>query len=304
MAMMRWIWILCVLALLAGCERAQQEHSVQPELPAADLVLKNAYLYSADQEKGPVQTIALHGGRIVYVGGEAGADPFIGPHTQVENLQGKLVVPADTIDLRDWGQMVNLYQGKSVRDYQEALAKFIGENPDRQVIVGRGWDSTLFISAPPHKDQLDQVNDQIPILLFSRDHRSIWVNSEALAAAGIDSRTQNPQGGAIEKDETGLPTGLVRENAMQLVEKIIPQNTETKGRERVAWMQEIANCGEISQPASVQSRESGNLQTGDWADLLILNKGLQQTPLEEIRKVQVLLAYCRGKLVYDAKSVE
>lgn len=119
-------------------------------------------------------------------------------------------------------RLVDLRAGKSPRDYQDAAAAFIRENRDLQVIAGAGWDREAFIG-PPHKDQLDQVNDFIPIVLFSRDRSCLWVNSEALAAAGIDTGTPNPPGGTIEKDEGGLPNGLVCGTAMELVEKIIPR---------------------------------------------------------------------------------
>ncbi|MGL6159792.1 amidohydrolase family protein [Microbulbifer sp.] len=120
-------------------------------------------------------------------------------------------------------RLLDLRGGRSPGDYIEAVERFIRDNPDLQVIVGKGWDVAAFGEAPPHKAQLDQVNDLIPIVLFSRDHRTIWANSEALAAAGIDVDTPNPEGGAIEKADNGLPTGLLRGSAVQLIEKIIPK---------------------------------------------------------------------------------
>jgi len=121
-------------------------------------------------------------------------------------------------------RLLDLRSGRSPADYIEAVEKFLRDNPDLQIIVGKGWDAAAFGTAPPHKAQLDQVNDLIPIVLFSRDHRIIWANSEALAAAGIDIDTPNPEGGAIEKADNGLPTGLLRGSAVQLVEKIIPKS--------------------------------------------------------------------------------
>ncbi|WP_308364772.1 MULTISPECIES: amidohydrolase family protein [unclassified Microbulbifer] len=120
-------------------------------------------------------------------------------------------------------RLLDLRGGRSPGDYIEAVKKFIRDNSDLQVIVGKGWDAAAFGEAPPHKAQLDQVNDLIPIVLFSRDHRTIWANSEALAAAGINVDTPNPEGGVIEKADNGLPTGLLRGSAVQLIEKIIPK---------------------------------------------------------------------------------
>lgn len=129
----------------------------------------------------------------------------------------------ESLQLPGVERLLDLRGGRSPGDYIEAVEKFIRDNPDLQVIVGKGWDVAAFGEAPPHKAQLDQVNDLIPIVLFSRDHRTIWANSEALAAAGIDVDTPNPEGGAIEKADNGLPTGLLRGSAVQLIEKIIPK---------------------------------------------------------------------------------
>ncbi|MFC6977372.1 amidohydrolase family protein [Microbulbifer taiwanensis] len=96
------------------------------------------------------------------------------------------------------------------------------DNPELQVIVGKGWDATAFGAVPPHKAQLDQVSDFVPIVLISRDHQSVWTNSEGLAAAGINSDTPDPEGGVIEKDENGLAIGVLRgQGAVKLLEKTI-----------------------------------------------------------------------------------
>lgn len=122
-------------------------------------------------------------------------------------------------------RLLDLRGGRSPADYVRAVEKFMRDNPDLQVIVGKGWDAAAFGASPPHKAQLDQVSDLIPIVLISRDHHSIWTNSEGLAAAGINSDTPNPEGGVIEKDDNGLAIGLLRgEGAVELLEKIIPRS--------------------------------------------------------------------------------
>lgn len=93
------------------------------------------------------------------------------------------------------------------------------------MITGVGWDREAFIG-PQHKDQQNQVSDFIPFVLFSRDRSCLRVNSEALAAAAINIDTPNPPGGAIEKDEEGLPGGLVCGAATERVEKIIPKSAD------------------------------------------------------------------------------
>lgn len=121
--------------------------------------------------------------------------------------------------------VVDLRSGRSPADYVQALEAFMRDNPNLQVIVGKGWDPAVFGTRAPHKAQLDQVSDFVPIVLISRDRHSIWTNSEGLAAAGINSDTPDPEGGVIERDENGLPTGLLRgKSAVALLEKIIPRS--------------------------------------------------------------------------------
>ncbi|WP_250461711.1 amidohydrolase family protein [Microbulbifer litoralis] len=121
-------------------------------------------------------------------------------------------------------RLLDLRGGRTPADYVQAVKKFMRENPDLQVIVGKGWDAAAFGATQPHKAQLDQVSDFVPIVLISRDHKSIWTNSEGLAAAGINTDTPDPPGGTIEKDEGGLPNGLVRGAAVELLERIIPRS--------------------------------------------------------------------------------
>ncbi|MFC6633760.1 amidohydrolase family protein [Microbulbifer taiwanensis] len=119
-------------------------------------------------------------------------------------------------------RLVDLRGGRSAADYVQAVEKFMRDNPELQVIVGKGWDATAFGAVPPHKAQLDQVSDFVPIVLISRDHQSVWTNSEGLAAAGINSDTPDPEGGVIEKDENGLAIGVLRgQGAVKLLEKTI-----------------------------------------------------------------------------------
>lgn len=258
---MRWVWIVGAMLLsLAACGPQAPPAGKQPPpagdsgksrgdipdqkvLPAAELVFRNGYIYTVDSNRPIAQALAVREGRIVFVGSDDGAQPFIGPHTQVENLDGKLVLPGfvDAHMHVSGGGQVGLYDGSSVADYQQAVADYIEANPEQQVIVGRGWDRLVFADGPPHKAQLDHVNDLIPIVLYSSDLHSIWANSEAVAAAGIGNDTPDPAGGVIERDETGLVTGILRgRSAMALVEKIIPVKTEADYRAEIREVQDAA----------------------------------------------------------------
>lgn len=246
------ILLLCIALLsLVGCgrdtdrppERPTQAEKApaQETVPPADLVLRNAYIYTVDADSRIAQALAIRDGRIAFVGGEEGVTPFVGPATREEDLGGRMVVPG-FIDANTQvggpAETVDLYGAQTIEGYLEAVAKFLDQNPERQVIVGKGWNGNAFGEGAPHKGQLDQVSDTVPILLFSSDHQAIWANSEALAAAGINMDTPDPPDGVIERDPNGLPIGVMRgQSAIALLERIIPQKSEEAYRAEIEALQ-------------------------------------------------------------------
>lgn len=91
-------------------------------------------------------------------------------------------------------------------------------------IVGQGWDANQW-SRPPARDDLDHI--PFPVFLDSLDVHAAWVNSSALAAAGISRETPDPPGGRIVRDASGVPTGLLLENAVSLVRDVLPSPPES-----------------------------------------------------------------------------
>ncbi|MEX2964033.1 amidohydrolase [Microbulbifer sp. TYP-18] len=236
----------------------------------AELVLKNGYIYTVDARRSIHQAIAIRAGRIVFVGTSAGADAFIGPATRVEDLQGKLVLPGFVDALArigNQGRRLHLYGGQQVGDYQAAVADFIDANPGLQLVVGQGWRPAAFGDGAPHKAQLDQVNDLIPIVLYSEDRQSIWTNSEALAAAGITMETVAPDGGTIGRDANGLAIGVFRgAPAMALVERIIPPAGAGEHRAEIVAAQQQRNRWGIT------SMHATDIHPGDTTMLAALRE--------------------------------
>ncbi|WP_418357767.1 amidohydrolase [Shewanella basaltis] len=109
---------------------------------------------------------------------------------------------------------------------QDAVARaqaFIKKNPTDSWLMGRGWNQELWDSKQfPTKETLDKVFTANPVSFGRVDGHAIWVNSKALALAGISASTVAPKGGEIVKDEQGNPTGVLIDNAMNLVFNVIP----------------------------------------------------------------------------------
>jgi len=213
---------LVLFALCTGCTSP----------PPADLVLRGGAVYTVDASAPWAEAVAISGERLTYVGEDAAVADYIGPETEVIELDGKMVLPgffdshshptaAPVASLS-----VRLYGLRSLDDYLAAIREFANGYPDREVIRGAGWTNTLFPEQGPSRLDLDTVDSERPIVLESEDGHSTWVNSRALELAGIDRDTEDPEGGIIVRDRrTGEPTGTLRESAMGLTESILPERT-------------------------------------------------------------------------------
>src|SRR5262249_37643062 len=101
---------------------------------------------------------------------------------------------------------------------------------------------SLFPQANPHKSLLDGISRDRPIFLAGADGHSAWVNSKALALAGIVRTTANPDKGVIERDATGEPSGTLRElSAQNLVRRLIPPPSADARRDGLRKALEMAN---------------------------------------------------------------
>ena len=118
------------------------------------------------------------------------------------------------------------------RSIEEALARIRRHaarlTPDSWV-VGRGWYNDAWPDTRfPSRDALDSAAGGRPAFLLRRDGHSAWVSSAALSAAGISSAVGDPPGGVVDRDESGRPTGIVRENAVRLVQRYVPLPSEAE----------------------------------------------------------------------------
>lgn len=217
----------------------------------ADIVLVGGWLYPASWEQGSALSLAIAAGRIVYIGPEAGLAAWLGPHTQRIDLNGKMVLPgfvdAHLHPLLGGLSLLecNLSGLVSLSNYQRTVQTYANAHPEIPFIRGGGWTLGAFPNERPTKEMLDAVISNRPVFLKAMDGHSMWANSCALQAAGIQAGTPQPPGGFIEKEaETGEPTGWLKEwSAMALVESCFPAAThEQKMRGARAFM---AKAGEV-----------------------------------------------------------
>jgi predicted amidohydrolase YtcJ len=117
----------------------------------------------------------------------------------------------------------NLYDAETPEQIEGAIRAYAASHPDLVWIRGNGWQLPVFPDAHPRKELLDRAVPDRPAFFYAADGHSAWVNSRALALAGVTRDTRDPPNGRIERDPaTGEPTGTLRESAMGLVAARLP----------------------------------------------------------------------------------
>ena len=193
----------------------------------ADRIYLSGNIWTGVDGRPRAEALATRGSRILAVGTNSEIRKLAGSSTQIIDLKGRFVVPG-FIDahLHFMGgalslDKVDLVNTGNVSEIQRRIAAYVRSHPDAKWIAGRGWAFSDFPGAAPHRKALDAAVSDRPALMTDRDGHTVLCNSRALAAAGITRTTQDPPGGVIERDASGEPTGLLKESAMDLVDKLV-----------------------------------------------------------------------------------
>jgi len=200
----------------------------------ADLVLIGGKVLTMNLSQPYAEAIAIKNDKIVKIGKNGEISRWIGKNTKVINLKKRTVVPGfiDThVHVADFGRLltwIDLKDVKSIKEVQRKIRKHAQKIPEGKWILGYGWNQNSFIQKRyPNLRDLDEASPDKPVVLYHQSGFMCIVNSKALELAGITKKTSDPPGGKIEKDtETGAPTGVLLENATDLVWKIIPEPDE------------------------------------------------------------------------------
>lgn len=205
-----------------------------PSLPYhADLILRDGAVYTGEEDRPWVTSVAMRKHRIIAVGKDEEVMAYAGPQTRIVELNGKLVLPGlcdAHIHFYDWSlglQEVALARVESQAAMMAAIADYAGKAEADGWIKGRGWNESRWGATDfPVAADLDAVTgpDQ-PAIMWRSDMHGAVVNSAALRLAGITASTDDPPGGVIDRDASGAPTGFLRETAILLVADCIPEPT-------------------------------------------------------------------------------
>jgi predicted amidohydrolase YtcJ len=204
-------------------------------------------------------------GRILAVG--ATARTAAGRSAEVVRLRGEawpgLIDSHIHLEgLADRRSILDLGGAKYVKEVLARVAQSSKKLPKEVWVVGAGWYNDAWADPSfPTRRQLDKAAGGRPAYLLRKDGHSAWVSSDALRRAGIDRSTPDPQGGQIDRDEAGEPTGILREAAMQLVSDIMPRPDDAELDAAMARsLNELARMGLTGVHSMDSARGFGSLQ--------------------------------------------
>ncbi len=214
--------------------------------PRADAIYFHANIYTGVPSNSPFgstlreEAIAVRGDRIQAVGKNLDIMKLKGPDTEVVDLGGRFVMPGFNdahVHLASAGLQkltIDLTGVKTLEEFRERVKARVEKSKPDEWIVGGGWDETLWpIPVLPSRWDLDEVSDGHPMILDRVDGHLAVANTRALQLAKITVASRDPEGGKIDRDANGQPTGILRDTAQQAVRAVIPQLTHDEQRHAI-----------------------------------------------------------------------
>lgn len=240
-SMLRPAIVLAFLCAAAPSLRAQ----------APDLIVTNARIYTVDQNRPVVDAMAIRGGRIVATGPSRLIGAMKGASTQVIDLDGKTVIPGMIdahVHLMGLGEALRTVDLRGTTSYDEIIARVAERarnTPAGGWIIGVAWDQNDWADTRfPTHEKLSAAIPGHPVFLSRVDGHAALLNAAAMKAASITASSKDPFGGHIERGANGVPTGVLVDAAMGLVEKVIPPPTKDELRaSAIAATQELNRWG-------------------------------------------------------------
>jgi predicted amidohydrolase YtcJ len=215
------------------------------------------------------QAIAVGDGKILAIGSNEAIRKLKGGKTQVVDLGGRFVMPGFNdahLHLASGGfekLNVDLVGSTSLKDMQDRIAARAKISAPGEWILGAGWDHTKWREVKtPTRQELDAVTGDHPAIFTRVDGHIAVANTAALKASGVTTQTKDPQGGKIDRDANGEPTGILREGAQELVQDKIPRPTPSQHRKAM----------ELALADAAQWGITSAQSFDDWEDFLALQE--------------------------------
>jgi hypothetical protein len=222
-----------------------QDAAPAPEAkPRADIIFIHGNVYTgvpANSQFSSIlraEAIAVRGDRIQEVGKTFDIEKLKGPQTQVVDLGGHFTMPGFNdahLHLDDAGATklsVDVTGVKSLDDLRDRVMKKVEQSKAGEWITGSGWDETLWpVKVAPTRWDLDEVSSGHPVFLVRIDGHIAVANTRALQLGSVNLASRDPQGGHIDRNQNGEPTGILRETAQDAVLNVIPKPSHQQRRQ-------------------------------------------------------------------------
>ncbi|MEN6571899.1 MAG: amidohydrolase [Anaerolineaceae bacterium] len=195
-------------------------------------LLYNGKIFIPGAQSAPTALI-IHNDTILAIGSDDTLLQSMPAATSRVNLEGKTVWPGLTdshLHLRMYGEFLTQVdcETPTLEECLARVAKKASNTPSGGWILGHGWNQNVWQHGFGTATDLDQVSAVHPIYLTDKAAHSGWANSQAMKIAGVDGSTSDPEGGRIQRDDQGNPTGIFFENAVRLLENVVPPPSPTE----------------------------------------------------------------------------
>jgi hypothetical protein len=215
--------------------------------PKADLIFTHGNIFTGVVDAAAslgsgkrAEALAVLGDKILAVGARDEIMKLKGPETKIVDLDGHFVMPGFNdahMHLASAGlekMNVNMVGAKTLDEFRDRLRAKVEAAGPAEWVVGEGWDETLWpVKVPPTRWDLDEVSGNHPVYLERVDGHIGVANTRALQLASVTVASRDPEGGKIDRDDSGTPTGILREKAQEAVQAVIPKPTHEKRRQAI-----------------------------------------------------------------------
>ena len=210
----------------------------------ADLIITNANIWTGNSDLPKAEAMAIKADTILAIGLFDDIQKIKGSITEIKDVSGKFITPGfiDThVHLLMGGNSllnVALRDVDSKEEFINKIASFAKEIEPGKWIVEGNWDHTLWGGELPNKDWIDEFTGENPVAIYRMDGHMILANSAALKIAGIDENSPKVENGEIVKNKDGIPSGILKSEAMYLVLNKIPELTITEKEKAISAAQD------------------------------------------------------------------
>lgn len=198
---------------------------------AADLIITNAIIWTANPLMPKAESIACKNGKIVFVGSSAVSLEYQNSQTKIIDAEGAFVMPGLIEGHGHFSGLgyslieLNFLKSKSWEEIENMVTDAAAKAKPGEWIVGRGWHQEKWDSLPkpdfynyPSHENLSNKTPENPVILYHASGHALFANRQAMMAAGVSKETNNPPGGAILRNADGEAIGIFEERAMHLIQ--------------------------------------------------------------------------------------